>query len=93
MAYKVYVGDVETEIVLNTFIDLAGATVSIEVRKPNGNEISWPAVVTETTKVYYRTGAGDLDVRGDWRMQAKAIIGSGKWLGATVRMPVYRKFA
>jgi hypothetical protein len=90
---KVYVGDIGTDIILDTTHSLVAATaVSIEVLKPDSTTASWAASVTATTKVHFVSVAGTFDVAGIYRLQAKATLPSGVWLGETVELTVYTPF-
>jgi hypothetical protein len=90
---KVYIGDTGTALVLDTGQSLAGATaVTIEARKPNGTSVSLAGAVFETTKIRFITLAGTFDQFGEWRLQARAVLPSGTWLGETVSLTVYRAF-
>jgi len=88
---KVYVGDTETLITLDTGAALTGATVSIKVSKPDGQFVTWPGTISGNT-ISYTTQAGDIDVSGNWRVQADVTIGSGHWLGETASFSVYDPF-
>lgn len=89
---KTYVGDTGTVIELDTGVSLAGASaLSIEAAKPGGTTVSWTATATGTS-VSYTTQAGDLDTAGWWVLQARATIGSGTWLGESVRFKVWPAF-
>lgn len=90
---KVYVGDIGTDIILDTGHALAGATsVSIEVLKPDSTVASWTGAITATTKVHFISIAGTFNVAGEYRLQAKAVMPSGTWLGETVSLTVYTPF-
>jgi hypothetical protein len=47
-----FVGDVGTELLLDTLTDLAGATIRLAVRKPDGTRAEWDA------EAYPAAGAG-----------------------------------
>lgn len=90
---KIYVGDVGTAIILDTEEDLTDASaVTIEVRKPNGKEVTWTGAKFETTKVKYVIVIDDLDQSGKYHMQTKVITPTGSWRGGTVPMEVYKKW-
>lgn len=91
---KVYVGDIGTQIILDCGQDISAATArSIEVRKPDGSVISWPAVASGATAISFTTAVGTLDAKGKWLLQAKVTLGSGTWLGETAALTVYAAFA
>jgi hypothetical protein len=90
---KVYVGDTGTAIVLDTLQDLTTASLAaIEVRKPNGQTVTWTAAVFETTKVRFVTLAGTFDMAGEWALQAKVTMPAGSWLGEVAPLRVYAPF-
>lgn len=90
---KVYVGDTGTQIVLDCGQDVSAATLrSIEVQKPDGTVVSWPAVASGTDALAYTSLAGTFDQVGKWRLQAKVTLPSGVWRGATVQLAVYAAF-
>ena len=67
---------------LNTYIALAGATVSVLYRDPNGNEGTFSgATITESTKVQKSFVPADLTASGRWGFQAKAVFGSVEYHG------------
>ena len=68
---EVFVGDVGTEMSLDCEMDISSATVMrIVVKKPNGKRVRWAAQADGTSAIKYVIQAGDLDVAGDWDMQA-----------------------
>ncbi len=79
---KSYVGDVDTEIVLNAGVALGTPDVlKIKYQKPNGTTGEWEADVYETTKARYITMNGDLDVAGLWTFQIYTELAGGGWQG------------
>lgn len=77
---KTYVGDIGTEILLDTQVDISTATsVSILARKPDGTKTTWSAQVSGGTNVRYVTQNNDLDVEGVWNLQAHVV--SPTWSG------------
>ena len=94
MTSKTYVGDIGTVITLDCGTDISTATArSIEVRKPNGESVTWPASASGTTAITYTILDGDLDVAGSWTLQAHVTLSTGEWLGESVRRVVYAAFA
>ena len=68
---KVYVGDIGTEIVVDTCSDLSTATkVELRVEKPSGAPVTWAGTVFETTKIRHVAVSGDLDEVGEYNLQA-----------------------
>jgi hypothetical protein len=96
---KVYVGDIGTEIRLDTNptnlpeIDIATATtLSILVQKPSGAEEEWVAVRFEdTNRIYHYTEDGDLDEAGIYKLQAFVAWAdpTSEHRGETVPLKVY----
>ena len=96
------VGDIGTvfKITLtdsNGIVDISVAsTMNINFRKGNSNTISRTAVhTTDGTdgKLQYTTIAGDLDVSGDWKMEAFIVLPSGSWTSNCIDFKVYDKCA
>ncbi|RLC88902.1 MAG: hypothetical protein DRJ03_01285 [Chloroflexi bacterium] len=68
---KVYVGDVGTDIILDTGVDLSAATtLKIKYKKPGGEIEEWDGTLEDTTKIKYTTVTDDLDTAGLWSFQA-----------------------
>jgi len=68
---KYYVGDVGTEIIVDTCSDITTATVTdLLVEKPDGTLVTWSGDVYETTKIKYVVQAGDFDQAGEYILQA-----------------------
>jgi hypothetical protein len=68
---KFFVGDIGTEIIVDTTVDLSAATVlSLKVIKPGTAEITWPGTLYETTKIRYVIQSGDFNVAGGYLLQA-----------------------
>lgn len=81
----VFVGDVGTEILLDTGVDISAATVAkIKVKKPTGAALDWTATISGTRSVRYVIQTGDLDVAGRWKLQAYVEMpgwkGRGDWV-------------
>jgi len=81
MKRKAYVGNEGTEIILNTYEDLTGATVGISVQKPSGVTVVWSATVYETQKVRYTVQAGDFNEVGVYNVQPVLALPDGGWSG------------
>jgi hypothetical protein len=91
---KVYVGDVGTIIVLDCGRDVSAATArAIEVRKPSGAEVSWPASASGTDSIEVTAGVGALDEAGRWKLQSHVTLPSGQWRGETTVLEVFDPFA
>lgn len=99
---KVYVGDIGTEIRLDTNpddlaeIDISTANIlKILVLKPSGAEEEWTATRYSTTnQITYTTIEGDLDESGSYRLQAYVAWDSpaSEHLGETVKLKVYAEW-
>jgi len=93
MTEKCYIDTVGLEIILNTGIDLTGASpTSIKVRKPDGTETEWAAGIKDNTKLSYVTQSGDLNVPGMYHLQANATLGGFTGPGETVCLKVESRF-
>lgn len=88
---KVYIGDVGTEILLDTEVDLTGNTsLQISVRKPDGTNTLWNATqVGSTSVIKFVTLANSLDIAGTWKLQAKVVIPLWSGHGETFAFNVY----
>ena len=51
-------------------ITTAATLRQVIVKKPNGRRVTWNAVQDAETSIKYVVQAGDLDVAGDWQLQA-----------------------
>lgn len=87
---KHYIGEIGTDIILDTTVDLTGASlVAIKVTKPDGTTATWSGTVDSTTKVKHTLASGDFSASGKYKMQAYVESGSNKWYGETVEIVVY----
>jgi hypothetical protein len=83
-------GDIGTEILLDTGVDITDATLAeIKYQKPDGTTGSWTGVVDSTTKVKYVTLANDLDQAGQWLFQSYVETPTWKGHGETVSHKVW----
>jgi len=96
---KYYIGDIGTEILVNTGIVLSEATsLRLEIRKPSGKEVEWTGVlgprntVGEYTSIKYVVLTGDWDEGGWWSLQSYVVFASGSWRGATVQFKLDEHF-
>ena len=93
MANKYYVGDIGTEIVLDTKVDLTGGTdAKIKVKKPDGSAVEWDASIKDTTGLSHVAAADELDQAGTYLLQASITLGSWKGRGETAYLRVYEQF-
>ena len=86
---KYYVGDVGTELIVDTCTDITAATVArLLVEKPDGMEFAWDGAVYETTKVRYVVQSGDFDQVGEYQLQVYLEMPgwSGKGNATTFRV-------
>jgi hypothetical protein len=58
-------------------IDLTGITAGvIYLRRPNGRVTTHPVATASASALSYVTVVGDLDVPGEWRIQARLVFGT-----------------
>lgn len=81
-------------VILSTGVDLSGYNLKMKFRRPNGRYGLWDATIdpSDSTKMYYDTDIGDLDVAGEWLIQAHAYTGvilrlHGNWAPFKVMEP------
>lgn len=87
---KVYLGDIGTDIILDTESALATATLlQIKYTKPDGATGLWTGVIADSTKVKYTTQDGDLDIAGLWSLQAYIELPTWEGHGERVDLQVY----
>ena len=90
---KYYQGDVGTEIYVDTCSDISTATfVSLKVKKPDGTDVEWVGVVSDTTKIKYVVQVGDFDQVGEYRVQSYVEMPSWSGLGDTTTFMVSQPF-
>lgn len=99
MAKKYYVGDIGTEILVDTTIDVSLATsLVLKVRKPSGRLVSWtghlgPAnAIGEYTRIRYVVESGDWDEGGIWKLQAYVVSPDWTGRGETVTFKLEEDF-
>jgi hypothetical protein len=86
---EAYVGDVGTEVILDTNESLLTAVdQAIKVRKPSGVEETWEGSVVEDTKVSHTTGTGDFDEAGIYKLLAYVEFPSWSGHGKMVAIRV-----
>lgn len=88
---KIYADEVGPEVVLDTNIDLSGASkVAIKAYQPDGTLVELSGEVTETTKIKHTKTASTLNVRGLWRLHAYAEFATGeKYWGDQFDLRIY----
>ena len=90
----IYLGDIGTTIIVDTGIDLTGATtLELKVQKPSGAESTWTATIADGYTapdglLQYVTQSGDLDEVGSWKLQAHRIATGVNHLGDTAQFEV-----
>ena len=90
---KYYVGDVGTEIIVDTCSDIITATLArLIVEKPDGTVVNWDGAVVDDTKIRYVVSVGDFDQVGEYRLQAYVEMPGGTWRGNTTSFKVTQVF-
>ena len=85
----VFVGDIGTEIALDCGVNISTATVrNIIVRKSNRVKVTWAATADGTNGIKYATLLNDLDVAGEWSIQAYIEMPGWKGYGAIAKLNV-----
>lgn len=93
MTNKHYVGEIGTEILLDTGVTITGATeTKIKCEKPDGTLVDWTATIKETTKLTYLTVANDFNQSGLYKVQASLTLSGWTGLGETATFKVYDAF-
>jgi len=92
---KYYVGDVGTDIIVDTLSDLSTATVTnLIVRKPDSpTPVVWAGTVVDTTKIKYTTLEGDFNVEGRYYLQARVVMPGWSGLGETATFTLFTAFS
>lgn len=91
---KYYVGDIGTEIIVDTCSPISGATkAALLVMKPGSSAaVEWVGTVFEDTKIRYIVTADDFNIAGEYRMQAYVEMPGWTGRGDTVRFKVSDPF-
>ena len=91
---KYYVGDIGTEIIVDTCSDITASTVAkLLVEKPDGTLVEWDGSVYDTTKIKYVIKDGDFDQVGEYTVQSYVEIAGWKGRGNTTTFKVTNAFA
>jgi len=91
---KYYVGDIGTEIIVDTCSDLTAATkTELIVEKPDGTIENWDGTVFELTKIRHVVVAGDFDQSGEYTLQAYVEMPGWKGKGNATNFRVSSAFA
>jgi hypothetical protein len=89
MTGKHYVGEIGTEILLDTKVDITTATnTKIKCKKPDATTVDWTATIKETTKLSYIIVSGDFNQTGLYMVQASLTLGGWTGLGETATFMV-----
>ena len=87
----VFIEDIGVTITLQTGIDISFATsYEIHVKKPNGKQVIWTAVQSSTENISYNIVTGDLNISGDYILQAYVSDATTKLHGAKTTLTVER---
>ena len=100
---KKYIGEVGTEILLDTGILIGSATsYYIKTKDPTGtvgtfaaslyDSFSTLAGATGTYFLKYALVSGNITVPGDWKFQAFIGTNAGTWYGEMVKVTLYDAF-
>lgn len=90
---KHYVGEVGTNLIYDTGIDISQASkVLIKVRQPDGKIVEWVATVFQLTKLRHISAQGELDLPGIYKIQTYIEDGPNHWHGETAEQPIYKLF-
>ena len=90
---KYYVGDVGTEIIVDTCSDITTATVvSLRVKKPDATLHTWTGAVYEVTNIRYFVVADDFDQIGYYTIQSYVEMPTGTWRGNSARVKIQDPF-
>lgn len=86
----VFVGAIGQKIILNVEADISAATTrQIKYEKPDGTSGYWTAVEESTTSISYTTTAAtDLNLDGNWELQAYVVTPAWTDHGNIARMLV-----
>jgi len=98
MADKHFIGEINTQIIVDVGQDVANSSVhSLRVKKPNNTVVTWNAEVYAISGVSrylrYFTTQNDLDVTGLYELQSYIKIGSWEGFGDTAQFMVYSLFS
>ena len=96
---KYYVGDVGTEIIVDTGSDISMATVlKLYIKKPSGVEVIWDGTLGPANaqgkfmSIKYVVLAGDWDEGGWWSVQAYIETPGWRGKGETVKFKLDSNF-
>ena len=86
----IFVGQTLLSIILDTEIDLTGAsTLEILFKRPDETKGKWAGTQSDVTKIKYQIAdASDLNQEGDWEFQAHAVLSGNDGYGDIITQPV-----
>lgn len=91
---KIYQNDWGVVFSVSVGIDLTlASTYKLKINKPDGRNVEWiPTVATPATTGYltYRSVSGDLDVVGNYKLNAYVTFSTGVFTGETAVFRVYK---
>lgn len=79
---------------VTTGMDLTGnTTLELLVKKPNGTTVAWDLTVVSLLEgtCYYNTVDGDLDLKGQYLVQAHLITASNEYYGNMDKFFMYEQ--
>lgn len=98
MVAEIHVGDAGTAIRLHLIdqdgknVDVSAASViEITFLSPASRRLvvaAAPVTDGKDGRVQYVPAEEDFDVAGSWRLQARTVIGTGRWRSNVIRFPV-----
>lgn len=90
MTDKYYVGDTGTDIIVDCGTAITGATATtLKIKKPDGTEVTWTAIIDGTDHLKYTTLIDDFSVPGTYFLQASITLGGWTGLGETAQFMIY----
>jgi hypothetical protein len=94
MSSKPFVGDIGTVITVNTQTDLTDATVlKLMVLKPDESEVEWVGTKYNSTYIRFVTRDGDLNLAGEYKVQAYIETPTWQGKGRTATFTVYAAYS
>jgi len=90
---KIYVDNVGGVILLDTKTDISTATgIVIKVKKPDNSKTEWSSAAYNTTFVKYTLTADDVNMPGDYKVQAYFTLSGWVGRGETAKFKVHAHF-
>jgi hypothetical protein len=89
---KTYKNDYGMILIVDTKTDLTTAVgFKFIVKKPDGTEVEWNAIIHDETKMKYTIQAGDLDQEGVYEINSFAEF-PGFGTGETFEWEIFRRY-